>query len=115
MKGNDLDRFDAAAERSVVAQAARIGLDATEVDWSRDPVTEYEAEIRQTWLVQQMERGPFGRMEIAELSFGLDDIGTDLEEALDALVMLEEVRAARRQRRSLRAARDEVNHRQFRC
>jgi hypothetical protein len=83
--------------------------DATEVDWSREPLTEYEAEVRRTWLAQQMERGPFGRIEIAELTFGLDDFGSDLQAALVGLFMLGEVRAARRQRQSLRAARDAVN------
>jgi hypothetical protein len=83
--------------------------DATEVDWSRDPLTEYEAEIRRTWLAQQMQRGAFGRIEIAELAFGRDEFGTDLREALDGLFMLAEVRSVRQQRRSLRFARDAVN------
>jgi len=101
-----------AGQDGPVAQAAKIVRDATEVDWSRDPLTEYEAEVRRTWLVQQMEGGPFGRMAIADLSFGLDECGTDLQEALDGLFMLAEVRAARQQRRSLRLARDTVNHAQ---
>jgi hypothetical protein len=95
----------------LLTRAARIVLDATEVDWSRDPLTEYEAEIRRTWLAQQMESGPFGRIEIADLAFGMDEMGTDLREALDGIVMIAEVRAARRQRGSLRSARDQVNGR----
>ncbi len=93
----------------MIARAARIVHNATEVDWSRNPLTEYEAEVRRTWLAQQMERGPFGRMEIAGLTFGMDEFGSDLQEALDGLFMLAEVRAARQQRRSLRFARDAVN------
>ena len=99
---------------SVLKRAARIVLDATEVDWSRDPVSECEAEIRRTWLTQQLERETFGRIEIAELAFGLDELGTDLREALDGICMIAEVRAARRQRGSLRSARDEVNGRRSR-
>jgi hypothetical protein len=95
----------------VLARAAQIVLDATEVDWSRDPLTEYEAEIRRTWLAQQMERGSYGRIEIAELTFGMRDMGADLREALDGIFMLAEVRAARCQRESLRSARDAVNRR----
>jgi hypothetical protein len=83
--------------------------DATEVDRSHEPLTEYEAEVRCTWIAQQMGRGPFGRIEIAELTFGLDQFGSDLQRALDGLFMLAEVRAARQQRRSLRSARDTVN------
>jgi hypothetical protein len=109
MRGSVDDRDDSAFATSLIARAARIVHDATEVDWSRDPLTEYEAEVRRTWLAQQMECGPFGRIEIAELAFGMDDMGTDLREALDGLFMIAEVRAARDQRRSLRSARDEVN------
>ena len=100
---------DDASNTDVIARAARIVHDATEVDWSRDPLTEYEAEVRRTWLAQQMDRGPFGRMEIANLTFGMDECGTDLQEALDGLFMLAEVRAVRQQHRSLRSARDAVN------
>ena len=97
----------------MLARAARIVHDATDVDWSRNPFTEYEAEIRRTWLSEHMERGPAGRIEIADLAFGMDDMGTDLREALDGIVMISEVRAVRRQRASLRSARDQVNARQL--
>ncbi|HEY0383423.1 MAG TPA: hypothetical protein VGC72_14610 [Candidatus Elarobacter sp.] len=109
MEGNALGLPGDAFEADLVARATRIVLDATEVDWSRDPATEYEAEIRRTWLSQQMGRGPFGRIEIVDLAFGMDEMGTDLREAFDGIVMIAEVRAVRRQRGSLRSARDEVN------
>ncbi|HWT07344.1 MAG TPA: hypothetical protein VN224_16380 [Xanthomonadales bacterium] len=111
MEGSAFSRPEDVSETDLIARATRIVHDATEVDWSRDPLTEYEAEIRRTWLAQQMERGPFGRMEIADLSFGLDEFGSDLREALDGLFMLAEVRSVRQQRRSLRSARDAVNRR----
>ncbi len=109
MKDSRDERYEEASDTDVIARATRIVQDATEVDWSREPLTEYEAEVRRIWLAQQMERGPFGRIEIAELAFGLDEFGSDLQRALDGLVMLAEVRAARQQRRSLRSARDAVN------
>ena len=109
MKEGREERCDEGPETDVIARATRIVQDATEVDWAREPLTEYEAEVRRTWLAQQMERGPFGRIEIAELTFGLDEFGSDLQRALDGLCMLAEVRAARQQRRSLRYARDAVN------
>jgi len=109
MKDSRDERYEEASDTDVIARATRIVQDATEVDWSREPLTEYEAEVRRTWLAQQMERGPFGRIEIAELTFGLDEFGSDLQRALDGLFMLAEVRAARHQRRSLRSARDAVN------
>jgi hypothetical protein len=56
-----------------------------------------------------MDRGPLGRIEIAGLAFGMDEMGTDLREALDGIFMIAEVHAARRQRGSLRSARDQVN------
>jgi len=111
MKGVRRDLSEASHDTDLLARAARIVLDATAVDWTREPLTEYEAEIRGTWLSQQMERGAFGRIEIAELAFGMDDMGTDLREALDGVFMIAEVRAARRQRGSLRSARDNVNRR----
>ncbi len=111
MEDDAFSRPDVAFEMDVIARAARVVHDATEVDWSRDPLTEYEAEVRRTWIAQQMERGPFGRMEIAELTFGMDELGTDLREALDGLFMIAEVRVARRTRGSLRCARDQVNGR----
>ncbi len=111
MGNADFKQNESGSGRSVLARAARIVQDATDVDWSREPLTEYEAEVRRTWLAQQMERGPFGRIEIAELTFGLDDFGSDLQRALDGLFMLAELRAARQQRRSLRSARDQVNAR----
>ncbi len=94
----------------MLARAAHIVQDATEVDWSREPLTEYEAEIRRTWLAQQMERGPFGRIEIAELTFGMDDFGSDLQRASTGLHACGgpcRTPAAR----SLRSARDQVNAR----
>jgi|SRR5437660_6526723 len=100
---------DRASSNALLARAARIVFDATEVDWSRDPVTDYEAEVRRTWLSQQMDRGSYGRIEIADLAFGMDELATDLREALDGVYMIAEVRAARRQRGSLRSARDQVN------
>ena len=103
---------EGACKADVIARASRIVLDATEVDWRRDPLTEYEAEVRRTWLADQMESGPLGRIEIADLAFGMDEMGTDLRDALDGIVMIAEVRAARQQRGSLRAARDRVNGRQ---
>jgi hypothetical protein len=109
MKGSPEDHRQSVSKTSVIAQAARVVHDATEVDWSRDPLTDYEAEIRRTWLARQMERGALGRIEIADLAFGRDDCGIDLQVALDGLFMLAEVRAARRHRRSLRSARDVVN------
>lgn len=112
MRGNRDDRRQIVSDTGLLARAVRIVHDATEVDWSRDPLTEYEAEIRRTWLAQQLERGPFGRMEIADLTFGMHEMGTDLREALDGLFMIAEVRAARTQRGSPRRARDEVNRRQ---
>lgn len=112
MGNGDFELKEGEAGGRVLARAARIVLDATEVNWSRDPATNYEAELRRTWLAQQMERGPFGRIEIAELAFGMDDMGADLREALDGLFMIAEVRAARCQRKSLRSARDEVNRRE---
>lgn len=101
--------YEQAFDTDVIARATRIVQDATEVDWSREPLTEYEAEVRRTWLAQQMERGVFGRIEIVELTFGLDEFGSDLQRALDGLCMLAEVRRARQQRRSLRSARAAVN------
>jgi hypothetical protein len=111
MKGSRGKRDPAVGAYDLISQATQIVLDATEVDWSRDPRTDYEAEIRRTWLSQQMERGTYGRMEIAELTFGMCDMGADLREALDGVFMLAEVRAVRRQRESLRSARDAVNRR----
>ena len=112
MEGEETAYSGLGSERALLARANQIVLDATEVDWSRDPLTDYEAEIRQTWLAQQMERGTYGRIEIAELTFGMREMGADLCEALDGLFMLAEVRAARRHRESLRSARDAVNRRQ---
>jgi len=114
MKGSHDGRRQVGSDTGLLARATRIVHDATEVDWSRDPLTGYEAEVRRTWLAQQMERGPFGRIEIAELAFGMDDMGADLREALDVLFMIAEVRAARGQLRSLRSAREEVNRRESR-
>ncbi|HEV2641975.1 MAG TPA: hypothetical protein VGT98_04685 [Candidatus Elarobacter sp.] len=111
MEREELDGPGSAGEQVVLARAAQIVLDATEVDWSRDPLTDYEAEIRRTWLTQQMERGTYGRIEIAELTFGMRDMGADLREALDGIFMLAEIRAARSQSESLRSARDAVNRR----
>ena len=111
MKGSRGKRDESIGTRDLISQATQIVLDATEVDWSRDPVTEYEAEIRRTWLTQQIELGTYGRIEIAELTFGMRDMGADLREALDGVFMLAEVRAARRQRESLRSAREAVNRR----
>ena len=112
MKDGGDDRSDRDSGTRLLARAARIVHDVTEVDWSRDPRTEYEAEIRRTWLAEQMESGPFGRIEIADLAFGMDEMGTDLRDALDGIVMIAEVHAARRQRGLLRSARDLVNGRQ---
>ncbi|HEV2740749.1 MAG TPA: hypothetical protein VGU66_19465 [Candidatus Elarobacter sp.] len=109
MRGSRKDRDETISGQALISQATQIVLDATEVDWSRDPLTDYEAEIRRTWLAQQMERGTYGRIEIAELTFGMREMGADLREALDGVFMLAEVRAARRHRESLRSARDEVN------
>jgi hypothetical protein len=109
MKDSRDERYEEASSTDVIARATRIVEDATEVDWSREPLTEYEAEVRRTWLAQQMERGTFGRIEIAELTFGLDELGSDLRRALDGLFMLAEVRKARQQCQSLRSARDAVN------
>ena len=109
MKTDHGESAEDACKADVIARASRIVLDATEIDWRRDPLTEYEAEVRRTWLADQMNRGPFGRIEIADLAFGMDEMGTDLREALDGVFMLAEVHAVRRQRRSLRCARDAVN------
>ena len=112
MEGDALNLPEHAFETDAIARATRIVHDATEVDWSRDPATDYEAEVRRTWLSQQMQRGSFGRIEIGDLAFGMDEMGTDLREALDGLFMIAEVRAARQRRGSLRSARDQVNGRQ---
>src|ERR1700736_1139853 len=109
MKGSHGKRDEAVGAHNLIIQATQIVLDATEVDWTRDPLTDYEAEIRRTWLAQQIERGTYGRIEIAELTFGMREMGSDLRETLDGVFMLAEVRAARRQRESLRSARDAVN------
>ena len=109
MKGSHGKRDGAVGAHNLIIQATQIVLDATEVDWTRDPLTDYEAEIRRTWLAQQIERGTYGRIEIAELTFGMREMGSDLRETLDGVFMLAEVRAARRQRESLRSARDAVN------
>ncbi|MDP9024655.1 MAG: hypothetical protein M3N13_04665 [Candidatus Eremiobacteraeota bacterium] len=39
---------------------------------------------------QKLERGPVGRLDIVDLALGMDEMGSDLSEAVDSVHMLAE-------------------------
>ncbi len=49
-------------------EAGRIVREATEVDWSHEPGTKYEAELRAAFLARHLERGSLGWMELTALA-----------------------------------------------
>lgn len=95
-----------------LAQATRIVEDATVVDWSRDPLTDYEAVLREEMLAQMMS-DPLGWCQISRLAdeCEADAIGTDLALAAREAVRRIEDRLAEYRRQDLEAAREAAERR----
>ncbi len=97
--------------RKLLDAAARIVQDATEVDWSREPVTEYEAAIRTEYLSSALQTFG-GRSEIMHLSFMHDHyIGNDLSIAAAEALRIIVARVASADRAALAEARRAVDAR----
>ena len=97
--------------RDPISVAARIVQDATEVDWSREPATEYEAAIRAEYLRVQVQTFG-GRSAIMHLAFLHDEgMGSDLQAAADEALRITSARVAQYDRDALDAARRAVDGR----
>jgi hypothetical protein len=97
--------------RDPISVAARIVQDATEVDWSREPATEYEAAIRAEYLREQVQTIG-GRSAIMHLAFLHDEgMGNDLQAAADEALRIISARVAQYDRDALAAARRAVDGR----
>jgi hypothetical protein len=83
-------------------EAGRIVREATEVDWSREPGTEYEAELRAAFLARHLERGSLGWMELMALAANHGAaVGADLRAAADDAEQRLNARVAERQRQEM--------------
>jgi len=97
--------------RTLLDAAARIVQDATEVDWSREPLTEYEAAIRAEYLGAGLLTLD-GRSEIMHLAIMREpNAASDLRAASDEAVRIIAARLASYERTSLAAARRAVDAR----
>jgi hypothetical protein len=97
--------------RKLLDEAARIVQDATEVDWSREPATEYEAAIRAEYLSHGLLTFT-GRSEIIHLAIMREaNVANDLQAASDEAVRIITERVASYERASLAEARRAVDAR----
>lgn len=94
-----------------VSEAAQIVRDATEVDWSRDPLGEYEAAIRARFLRDSLLTFT-GRGRIMHLSSVHEPcMGEDLRVAAESAFKIISARVARDQRDAIEEARRAVDQR----
>jgi len=94
-----------------VGQAAAIVRDATEVDWSRDPRSEYESAIRRAFIAARLANDvPFGWIDLMTMAMErrphvADDLAAAASEAQDRL----RERVDESERQALRDAREAVD------
>jgi hypothetical protein len=100
------------AKYDPLAAAARIVEDATVVDWSREPLTEYEALVREEMLAHFMAT-PLGWCEVVLMEGDCDEdaIGSDLRSAAAEALKRIEARLADYKQQDLQTAREAVARR----
>jgi hypothetical protein len=98
-------------EGELISAASRIVQDATEVDWCREPGTEYEGAIRAEYLATHL-RTTLGRSSVMYLAFLYEGrMGSDLEAAADEALRIITERVAKYERDALDEARRAVDDR----
>ena len=97
-----------------VSEAGRIVRDATEVDWAREPATEYERAIRAMFLSDYVQtcEGRFAIMHLAVVHS--QSMASDLEAAADDALRIASARIAACDHEALRNARRMVDRRRER-
>jgi hypothetical protein len=84
------------------------GRELVDIDWTREPVTPYEEEVRALFLYRLLARGSMGWVELLSMTCNVRPVGRDLDAAAEEAQRLLAQRVSDRHEKMVREAQADV-------